>query len=83
MTESSAPLVSIVIPCYNQSRYLPEAINSALGQTHRPIEVIVVDDGSRDNVSDVILHYAQVQCLRQENHGRSQARNNGFGASHG
>jgi cellulose synthase/poly-beta-1,6-N-acetylglucosamine synthase-like glycosyltransferase len=40
-----AALVSIVIPCYNQAHYLGEAIDSALGQSYRPVEVVVVDDG--------------------------------------
>lgn len=83
MTDSSAPLVSIVIPCYNQAHYLAEAIESALGQTHRPVEVIVVDDGSRDNVAEVLSSYATVHCVRQKNRGRSEARNAGFRASCG
>ena len=45
---SFAPLVSIVIPVYNGARYLPEAIDSALGQTYKNIEVVVVNDGSSD-----------------------------------
>jgi glycosyltransferase involved in cell wall biosynthesis len=79
----SSPLVSIVIPCYKQAHYLPDAIKSALTQTHRPIEVIVVDDGSPDNVVDVVASYSHVSCVRQQNRGRSQARNAGFGASRG
>jgi glycosyltransferase involved in cell wall biosynthesis len=48
-TKRATPLVSAMVPCYNQARFLPDAIKSALAQTHRPIEVIVVDDGSPDN----------------------------------
>jgi glycosyltransferase involved in cell wall biosynthesis len=44
----SAPLVSVVIPCYNAERYVGEAIRSALGQTYPNVEVIVIDDGSTD-----------------------------------
>ncbi len=43
-----APLVSVIIPCYNQGRFLAEAIESALGQTYPHVEVIVVNDGSTD-----------------------------------
>ena len=49
MTPSHQPVVSIVIPCYNQGRFLRDAIDSALQQTYPSIEVIVVDDGSTDN----------------------------------
>ncbi len=81
--QTKAPLVSIIIPCYNQARYLPEAINSALAQTYRAVEVMVVDDGSMDNVAEVVVSYPDVRCVRQENQGRSCARNAGFRASAG
>jgi glycosyltransferase involved in cell wall biosynthesis len=82
-TEDKAPLASIVIPCYNQAHFLPEAIESALSQTHRPIEVIIVDDGSPDNTTEVVARYPQVRYLRQENRGLGGARNSGFGISKG
>ena len=44
------PLVSSIIPCWNAERYVAEAIESALGQTYRPVEVIVIDDGSTDGI---------------------------------
>jgi len=46
-------LVSIIVPCYKQAHFLPQAIKSALSQTHGKIEVIVVDDGSPDNTEEV------------------------------
>jgi glycosyltransferase involved in cell wall biosynthesis len=82
-TEDKAPLASIVIPCYNQAHFLPEAIESALSQTHRPIEVIVVDDGSTDNTRDVVARYPHVRYVRQKNRGLGGARNTGFRVSKG
>lgn len=77
-------LVSIVIPTYNQAQYLSEAIESALAQTYRPLEVIVVDDGSTDETPFLLKAYAgQVISLRQENCGLAAARNTGWRASHG
>ena len=81
--QRNPPLVSIVIPCYKQAHFLPEAIESALSQTHRPIEVIVVDDGSPDNTAEVVARYPQVRYLRQENRGLGGARNSGFRISNG
>ena len=82
-TEDKAPLASIVIPCYNQAHFLPEAIESALSQRHRPIEVIVVDDGSPDNAAEVVARYPHVRYVRQENRGLGGARNTGFRVSKG
>nr|VFJ58853.1 MAG: Glycosyltransferase involved in cell wall bisynthesis [Candidatus Kentron sp. FW]VFJ58913.1 MAG: Glycosyltransferase involved in cell wall bisynthesis [Candidatus Kentron sp. FW] len=78
------PLVSVIIPCYNHARFVAEAIESALGQTHSPVEVIVVDDGSTDDSARVISTFAdRVLFLQQENLGPSVARNTGFRASKG
>ena len=46
---SSPPAISILIPCFNAERWLAPTLESALGQTHRSTEIILVDDGSRDN----------------------------------
>jgi len=77
------PLVSIVIPCHRQAHFLPQAIESALSQTHRQREVVVVDDGSPDNTAEVAACYPGVRCVRQENRGVAEARNSGFRASRG
>lgn len=77
------PLVSVVIPCYGQARFLPEAIESVLAQTYPHIETVVVDDGSPDNAGEIALRYERVCCLRQENNGIAGARNAGFSISHG
>ena len=76
-------LVSIVIPCYNQAHYLPDAIESALAQTHRQIEVVVIDDGSADNTSLVAARYPAVRCVSQPNAGLAAARNQGIRQSMG
>ena len=78
------PLVSVIIPCYRQARYLPEAIDSALGQTHQPIQVVVVNDGSPDDTREVCRRYAgRIVYVEQPNQGRSAARNAGVAASAG
>jgi glycosyltransferase involved in cell wall biosynthesis len=76
---SSGTLVSIIIPCYNYAEYLGEAVESALAQTHRPIEVLVIDDGSTDGTGRISASYAPrgVRYHRQENAGLSAARNAG------
>ena len=77
------PLVSVIIPCYNQGHFLSEAIESALRQTHQPIEIIVVDDGSTDDTSIVATSYKAVRCVRQTNRGLAAARNRGLQESAG
>jgi hypothetical protein len=77
------PLVSVVIPCYNQAHFLADAIASTLAQVYRPLEVVVVDDGATDNTFEVAASYAEVHCLRQANHGIAAARNAGLAASRG
>jgi glycosyltransferase involved in cell wall biosynthesis len=82
----NTPLVSVIIPSYNYGRFVAEAVESALAQTYRPIEVIVVDDGSKDNTSEVMQAYASnplVQYIRQENKGLPGARNTGIRAAQG
>ena len=78
-----APAATVVIPCFNQSRFLGDAIESALRQTVRPIEVIVVDDGSTDDTPSVAARYDGVTYLRQRNGGAPSARNHGFRQSRG
>lgn len=76
--------VSCIVPVFNGERYLREALDSILGQTHAAAEIIVVDDGSTDATADVIAAYSdRVRCLRQENRGPAAARNRGCGAARG
>jgi glycosyltransferase involved in cell wall biosynthesis len=79
----AAPLVSIVIPVFNQSRFLAEAIASALAQTIDPVEVLVVDDGSTDDSAAVVAQFPSVRLIRQENQGLASARNTGWRAARG
>ena len=77
------PLVSIVVN-YNYAGFLPCAIDSALAQTYANIEVIVVDDGSRDNSADIIAGYgAKVRAVMKENGGHSSAANAGYAVTRG
>ena len=79
-----APLVSVVIPVYNQGQYLAAAIESVLAQKYEPIELIVVDDGSSDDTPAVISQYVdRISSIRQSNHGASHALNHGIQASQG
>lgn len=77
------PSVSIVIPCFKQARYLAHAIESALSQSYQPVEVIVVDDGSPDDVAEVVSRYPTVKYVHQRNSGIAAARNTGVRESHG
>lgn len=81
--QSSAPVVSVIIPCYNQAHFLPKSIESVLSQTHPGTETVVVDDGSRDSTAEVMARYRGIVCVRQENRGLAEARNAGFRASSG
>lgn len=68
--------VSVLIPAFNAERYLGEAIESALAQTHAPFEVIVVDDGSADGTAEVAMGFGKtVRYRRQDNEGVGAARN--------
>src|SRR5436309_2384320 len=77
------PSVSVIIPCYNQGHFLADAIERALEQSYRPLEVIVVDDGSSDESSEVARRFEGVRLMRQPNRGLSAARNAGLAASAG
>ncbi len=81
------PLVSIIVPCYNQGEYLIEALESVECQTYLNWECIVVDDGSTDNSKDIALSFCEKDnrffYIYQENQGPSIARNFGIANSHG
>jgi glycosyltransferase involved in cell wall biosynthesis len=69
-------LVSVMIGVYNAAPYIAEAIDSVFAQTHQPLELIVVDDGSDDGSGDVAAGYGdRVRVIRQERGGNGAARN--------
>jgi glycosyltransferase involved in cell wall biosynthesis len=78
-----SPLVSVIIPCYRQAHYLAEAVESVLLQTYPHVEVVVIDDGSPDNTTEIASRYPGVRCIRQPNRGVSEARNLGIRTSNG
>jgi len=79
------PLVSVIIPTYNKSQYLREAIKSVLNQTYKNIEVIVVDDGSTDNTKEIVESFndSRIIYIFQENKGPAIARNTGIKKAQG
>jgi glycosyltransferase involved in cell wall biosynthesis len=79
------PLVSILIPAYNAQEWLPETLQSALDQTWDRTEVIVVDDGSRDQTLAIARRFQsrRVHVVSQENQGAAAARNKCFSLSQG
>src|SRR5919108_3973964 len=86
MADRARPVkVSVVIPTYNRGHVVGEAIDSALAQRHRHLEVIVVDDGSTDDTAERVgrLRDARVIYLRRPHAGVSAARNTGIAAATG
>lgn len=76
------PLVSVVIPVYNASRYLRESVDSVISQTYQNLEIIIVDDGSTDDSGSICDKYAEndsrIIVIHSENRGLSAARNLGM-----
>src|SRR3954462_253239 len=88
--DQGQPLVSVVIPCYNYGRFLNDAIASVRAQTLQDFEIIVVDDGSTDDVTPGVLdalegpgRFPGLTIIRQENQGAPAARNIGMRAARG
>ena len=82
--EGEPALVSVLIPTYNRAYILGSALKSVLNQTYRPMEVIVVDDGSKDETRSVVQKFGtQVRYIYQDNAGLAAARNTGLLAARG
>ena len=81
------PLVSVIVPLYNAAPFICEALESIVASTYRPIEVVVVDDGSTDDSLSVAMAFAkahpEIHVIHQANAGASAARNHAIRMSHG
>lgn len=81
------PLVSVIVPCYNQAQYLSESLNSVINQTYLNWECIVINDGSPDNTEEVVTLFSEkdnrIKYVYQENSGVATARNTGINKSGG
>lgn len=87
------PLISIIIPTYNRGNIVEKAIKSAITQNYRPLEIIVIDDGSNDNTKEIVKNIQEehkelydglkIDYIYQHNQGVSAARNNGISHSKG
>lgn len=79
---NSNPLISVIVPCYNQARFLRDSLTSLLNQTYKNWECIIVNDGSTDNTTDVAAEWCcadnRFRLINQENKGLSGARNRGI-----
>jgi glycosyltransferase involved in cell wall biosynthesis len=82
-----ATLVSIVIPCYNQAEYLEKTVQSALTSDYRPIEILLVNDGSTDNslslAQRLCTENPMIKVIDQKNAGVATARNKGISMAQG
>src|ERR1700733_2081197 len=82
-----APLVSVLIPAFNAAETIADTLRSAQAQTYRDLEIIVVDDGSRDNTARIVSQFesedSRIRLIQQANSGVAAARNAALAASHG
>jgi glycosyltransferase involved in cell wall biosynthesis len=78
------PRVSVIIPSYNHAHYVQDAIQSVLNQDYDDYEIIVIDDGSKDNTREVVARFGEkIRYIWQENKGLPGARNTGIKAANG
>jgi glycosyltransferase involved in cell wall biosynthesis len=83
----TAPLISIVIPSYNQAKYIAYNLDSILAQTYSNFEVIFIDDGSKDNTAEILKSYSEkdsrIKYFYQNNSERAVARSHGISKANG
>jgi glycosyltransferase involved in cell wall biosynthesis len=83
-TTSNIP-VAVIVPAYNASSYLAETLRSVVDQTHKALEIVIIDDGSTDDTASICRRFAdgdaRIRILSTENHGVAAARNTGIQAS--
>lgn len=82
------PAVSIIVPCYNQEKYIVECLESVIAQPFKDWEIIVINDGSSDNSRTILEHYIagradKIRLINQDNSGVIAARNAGLTAARG
>lgn len=75
--------ISVIIAVYNGEAYLGHAVKSVQDQSHSPMEVIIVDDGSTDKTSEIIKKLSGIQYIHQQNQGAASALNRGISAARG
>lgn len=85
--KNNLPLVTVIVPIYNGAAYINECILSIMNQDYKNLEIILVDDGSKDNSIDIITKYKlqdnRIKVLQQKNAGVSAARNHALKNAHG
>lgn len=81
------PIVSVIVPCYNQGKYLADAVRSLLNQTFQDLECIIINDGSEDDTREIARELQRssekIVYIEQTNQGLSAARNAGIAAARG
>src|SRR5689334_4331637 len=85
MPENNAPLVSIVMPAYNRANFIIETIDSIQKQTYSNWELIIVDDGSTDRTSEIIMNIEdkRIRYYKEQHRGMEDARNFGLEKARG
>lgn len=77
---SNQPVVTILLPCYNVEQFLPHCLDSIIKQTYKNLQIVCMDDGSKDNTWHVLQNYvskdARIEVYHQDNQGVASARNN-------